>query len=197
MTDAQDRVGRDERGMTLVELIIAMTITTLVLGVVTAGVISLVRTDQFVEEDSQALRQLRTVMADFTKELRGARIVFPGTGTNTSTARRINFWNDRDHDNVQDTNELIIWELVASGTRADMVRRTAANTTNVTRARDIVLADAFTYLGITSAGKVTLAPPNTTLVRVTVSADVSARHGRARTIRTEVRLRNAATRTAP
>lgn len=185
---------RGEEGLTLVELTVAMAITTLVLSVVMAGVISVIRTDQYLEEDSIALSELRTVMADFTKELRQARVVFPGTGGQTSTARRIYFWVDSNRDSVQQTGERITWELTTSNGEGVLTRRTDAAPSPVIRASELVVGDAFEYKAITTAGEITMAPPNTTLVSIRFKADVSGSHGAPRLVSTKVRMRNAATR---
>ena len=173
---------RDERGMTLIELLIAMAVTTVVLGVVMGGILSALRSDQFIQEDSRALEELRSAMNRMTAELREARLVYLG-----SNARQITFWVDADRDATQDTVEKITWAVEGSGTDGILTRTTAADIAasqpKVTIAREVVLRDTFTY-----------APPvpSATVVTIQLTSDVALDDtGAPRSVRTKLRLRNA------
>lgn len=171
-----------EEGMTLLELLIAMAVTTVVLGIVMGGVITALRSDQQIHEDSIALEELRSAMNRMTAELREARLVYPG-----SDARQIRFWVDADRDAIQDAAENITWAVEGSGTNGVLTRTTdaqiAAAVADVIMAREMVVTDTFTY---------SPPVPSATVVTILLTSDVALdSSGAPRTVRTKLRLRNA------
>jgi type II secretory pathway pseudopilin PulG len=172
---------RREQGTTVVELVVAMAIASVVAVVLFAAVVTVQRTEVYTEQDSRALAELRVNVDRFTRELREARRVYSGSST---TARSIKFWVDDDRDNQQDPTERVTWAVTAVGADGQLTRTTdVAGATPDRVSADIVVADAFTY---------TPAPPGTVRVDVVFQADVDeGRSAARRTVRTVIRLRNA------
>lgn len=171
---------RDERGITLPEIMIAIGILSLVGGVLFMALNSALRVDSFTAEDSQALGSLRTATERFQKELRQARTVY-----DDSTDQRIRFWVDYDRDNQQDPVERVIWELQVSGPEGTLTRETdAGGDQTIVVLNDVLPGSLFTY---------SPAPPDTTIVNVLLIGEVvSGNRPSPRAIEFDVRLRNAA-----
>lgn len=172
------RLDADERGITLVELMVAMVITVMVGLLLIAALTMVTRVDRFTRQDSEALAELRTATERFQKEMRQARKVY-----SDSTSTSAHFWVDYNRDNQQNLSEKLIWrqETVSGETR--LIRTSEAGGT-IIQALDIVPgSSSFVYVP---------APEDTTVVTITLTADVSSGSGPSgRTVRTQVRLRNA------
>jgi prepilin-type N-terminal cleavage/methylation domain-containing protein len=176
-------IGRDERGMTLPEVLVAMVISGLVTGVLLLGMVSVYRGQNFTQQDSSSLGALRTALDRFEKEVRQARVMY-----DDSTQKMVHLWVDYDRDNQQDLSEQITWQLEdLGGDRAQLTRATeAAPSSPVVVARNLVFdasAAEFEY----NATPVEEA----TLIRVRFVARAAGSIAGQRTVRTEVRLRNA------
>lgn len=173
------RLLRDESGLTLPELMVGSFITMLVGGLLLMSITTALRVEDFTGEDSQALAELRTATERFEKEIRQARKVYE-----TSTGDRIQFWVDYDRDNQQDLVEQIIWEEALVGDRAVLHRTNAAGSFETLVNSGLEPGTPFAY---------NLAPPATTVVTITLIGDIkSGTTPSGRTVRTRVRLRNAA-----
>lgn len=169
----------DERGFTLVELLILMAVSAIVVTVAYAGLNGATRTDDFTRNDAEALVSLRTGMDRLEKELRQARAVY-----DDSTATLVKFWVDYDRDNQQDPVEQVSWTLEAGDSGWELTRDTEAGTGDYFATANLLSGSQFTY---------DPAPPETTTVVIRLLADSDLDPGTAgtRTLRTEVRLRNA------
>jgi Tfp pilus assembly protein FimT len=176
MMTMRSRSRSDERGFTLAELLVGMTLAMVVTSLLAAGVATIYRGHRYTRQDSDSLGALRAAVGRLEKELRQSRKAYP-----SSTATKLGFWVDYDNDGIQDLSERITWEVVAAGTTANLTRTTAAvGATTAIVARNLVYADAFTY----NTGK--------TLVSITFSADAGPDElAPARTVNTDIRLRNA------
>jgi type II secretory pathway pseudopilin PulG len=181
---------QDERGITFVEMVVAMAIAAVV-GSLLIGALSMVtRVDRFTSQDSQALGELRTATERFQKELRQARKLYcgcPADDTNlpASTAAVVHFWVDYDRNNQQEDDEQFIWrfETASSGTMRLVRTSEAAGAPVLIEAVGLVSGSSFTY---------DPAPPDTTVVTLTLRADISSGSDPSpRSVRTQVRLRNA------
>jgi type II secretory pathway pseudopilin PulG len=173
---------QDERGITFVEMIVATAISAMVGSLLIAGLSMVTRVDRFTSQDSQALADLRTASERFQKEMRQARKVYQADPPSTGTT--VQFWVDYNRNNQQDLAERIIWRLeTASSGKVRLVRTSKAGEAPFIEAANLVAGSSFAY---------NVAPPNTTVVTMTLSADVSGGdQPSARTVRTRVRLRNA------
>jgi type II secretion system protein J len=105
---ARARSLSEERGLTLVELLMVMAVSAIVVIVAYAGLDGAMRTDDFTRGDSEALVSLRIGMDRLEKELRQARTVY-----DESTSTMVKLWVDYDRDNQQDAVERVSWTLAA------------------------------------------------------------------------------------
>jgi type II secretory pathway pseudopilin PulG len=181
------RVHHDERGITFVEMVVAMAIAAVVGSLLIAALSMVTRVDKFTREDSQALGELRTATERFQKEMRQARKVYDVLNVPASTASIVHFWVDYNRDNQQTANERIIWRFETSSAGIRLVRtsdeKEAAAQSPFVEAVGLVSGSAFTY---------SPSPPETTVVTMTLRADIgSGSNPSPRTIQTRVRLRNA------
>jgi type II secretory pathway pseudopilin PulG len=173
----EHRLLADERGITFVELMVAMAISAVVGSLLIAALSMVTGVDSFTREDSQALGELRTAAERFQKEMRQARKVYAD-----STSTSAHFWVDYNRDNQQNLEEKLIWrqETVSGETR--LVRTSEAGG-SIIQAVDLVTGSMFVY---------DPAPEATTVVTITLTVDVSPGSAPSgRTVRTQVRLRNA------
>jgi Tfp pilus assembly protein PilE len=178
---------KDERGITFVEMMVASAISAVVGLLLIAALSMVTRVDKFTREDSEGLGELRTATERFQKEMRQARKVYDSTDLPASTATIVHFWVDYNRDNQQNADERIIWRLETMSSGMRLVRtneqKEAASEDPFIQAVGLVSGSSFSYAP---------APPATTAVTLTLRADVSSgSQPSVRTIRTQVRLRNA------
>ena len=173
----------DDSGVSLPEMIVGIALSMIVTSLVVSGLIGVLRAQNVTSQDSEALSGLRVAADRLGKELRQARKVYNTAAPLNSGARKLVIWVDYDLDNQQDLSEKITWEVVADGSKARLTRSTQelGGGTQVI-ARNFVMTDAFVYTP-------TLA--TATSVTITFSADPAGTLTPARTIRTQIRLRNA------
>lgn len=172
----------DEGGFTLIELIIALTITGVVASATASVLLTSIRAEQFAREMRTSMDDGRIALDRIRKEVRSARRVYTD-----STARTLHVWIDRDQDNLQDTTEQITFQVRDDATGPQLVRFTAAAPTPVLVVRNIALADAFAYPTSPTPAV------GTRVVTLTFTTDVRASGGpQAITVTDSVRLRNVA-----
>ena len=178
---------RREDGLSVVDLLVGLILSSAVLGLTTSALHVAAKTDVAVAESSEALAQLRTTTQRLTKEVRQARRIY-----SDSDEHSLHFWLDRNQDGIVDTGERIVWRLVASGTKATLVRSVDDATGGVPAAVDFLAAgSSFAYARESGGSMLTAEPMAATVVALAFSADVDPdRHSGPRWVRTEVRLRN-------
>jgi len=171
-----------EDGFTIVELMIALTITGIVASATASVLMTSLRAERFARELRTSMDDGRIALDRVRGEVRSARRVYTD-----STARVLHVWIDRNQDNLQDSTEQVTFEVRDDPTGPQLVRFTAAAPTPVLVARNIALADAFAYptSPTPTAG--------TRVVTMTFTSDVRASGGpQAITVTDSVRLRNVA-----
>lgn len=183
-----DRISRDERGITFVEMMVATAISATVGSLLIAALSMVTRVDRFTRQDSEALAELRTAAERFQKEMRQARKIYDIDTPPASTATIAHFWVDYNRDNQQNADERIIWRLQTASlgemrlVRTNEEKEAAAEDPRV-EAIGLVTGSSFVY---------SPAPPDTTVVTLTLRADINTGdQPSGRTVRTAVRLRNA------
>lgn len=106
LTRALRRLDADEAGLTLVELLVAVLLASVVgIGVVRTAAGS-VRAERAVVDVRDAMDDARTATERIRRDVRDARRV-------TATATRLELWVDDDQDGVEETPEQIVYQLVA------------------------------------------------------------------------------------
>ena len=136
------RVGRGERGFTLVELLLVVFVLGLIgaMTVVafTSGQEALGRAD----DDSRGQQDLRTVSERLSRDIRAGRGVADGSNETT-----LKVWVDTDADYVQDAAERITWALAVNPNDAKHfnVTRTAGACTAEVIGEALVSGIAFAY----------------------------------------------------
>lgn len=171
-------LGRQEAGLSLVELLVAMVLTAIIGSTVLAIITTSLRTARFASDTRSTLDETRVAVERVARELRGARRVYT-----TSSGTTLSFWTDADFDGLQDTSEQLTYSLVTTGGQTQLQRSTAvtASTPRVI-ARGLSPAAAFTY---------DVAPPATRVVTITFTATGTPAGGASPLASTAgVRLRN-------
>lgn len=190
--------GADERGFSLIELLVVMSLLTMVGGAILSVVVATSRSNMFQDE-------LRTVMDDgrvsldrIRKELRGGRRVLAG-----SDRYHLYWWVDQNQNGLQETSERIHYCVTPLGdpdgndcvsstpgtpARYQLVRWSDADDPTDARSIAKTLVDPEVFSGYAA----TLAETKT--VHITFHLDVadSARGPDSITMEASVRLRNVA-----
>lgn len=174
---------KSEDGVSLLELVIAGAIASLIALIAFAALEAVGRADTHTSDDSRALAAMRAATQRFTKELRQAGKVY-----DSSTASRVEFWVDYNRNTQQENTERIVWKLVTIDGTAQFARTTLADEISGQPSEpwvvgDLLIEPAFSYVPD---------PPSTSLVTIRLAADVNPdRGGPPRRVETHVRLRNA------
>ena len=189
------RRRRDERGVSVTELIIAMAIFSIIGSVALGGLGSSSRTLGQVDDEVQGLQDLRTVTERVARDLRQARgivatypagAVLEGVnvgGQVASDATKVTIWIDANSDYKESPSERVTWTLRAGSNAGqyDVVRLDNAGGRSVV-GHSLVSNIAFSY---------DAPPPRTRVVTVDMTYDAMPwRFATARHTTFETRLRN-------
>jgi len=186
------RVGgwSDERGATLADLLVSITLLAIISSLLLGAVIAIFRAQSYNVQDSESLGALRTAIDRLEKEVRQARKMY-----DDSTAQKVHVWVDFDRDNQQDLAERIVWEIrdIGSG-RAELTRTTddvgAAGATVV--ARSLVFDAATSNFAYSNSNLEEIVNvEDATVIELTLVARAEGTLADQRTVTTQVRLRNA------
>ncbi len=191
------RHGRtDERGLTLVELLVAVALLSVIGTISVAAFMSGNRTFGFTDDDVRGQADLRIVTDRLARDLREARGINVG-----ATASALTIWTDLDADYKKEIGEIITWEVVpgSGGTSHFDVKRSVDDGTSVVVGRAVIDAFAFSYadpdtpsayLDLTLAADNAKIPRvNTVTVAMTYDAIIGAYLG-AKETTYKIRLRN-------
>lgn len=191
------RRGRTgEQGLTLVELLVAVALLSVIGTISVAAFMSSNRTFGFTDDDARGQADLRIVTDGLARDLREARGIDAG-----ATASKLTIWSDRDADYKKDTGETITWEVVpgSGGAGHFDVKRSVDDGTSIVVGRAVIDAFAFAYVNPdTTSVDLDLAVPadqakiprvNTVTVAMTYDAIIGAYLG-AKETTYKIRLRN-------
>jgi prepilin-type N-terminal cleavage/methylation domain-containing protein len=114
----------DERGLTLVELLVTLMITSIVTGGITSVVMTTHRSEQYQRDFQEVIDDGRISIARIRQELRTARRVHflpPEVADDfgTSNASRLHFWVDQNQDALVQPEEQICYVVEPVGVDED------------------------------------------------------------------------------
>lgn len=167
-----------EVGLTLPELLVAMSLAAVVTMLLLLAIVTISRSQRFTEQDSSTLASLRTAVDRVERDVRQARKIY----TPASPASVASVWVDADRDFEEDPEERIIWTLATSGGETTLTRTTGAVATPSVTVRDLIQSDWFSF------------NDEGTVATIALQADSEGALGPSRSVSTDVRLRNAQTR---
>jgi prepilin-type N-terminal cleavage/methylation domain-containing protein len=118
---------RDEGGMTVIELLVAMVLLGIVSALVLAGVQSAARVLTRADDENRGLQDAKVILDRLSRDIREARGVVcdaappaptdPVVDANGLPARcpdYVQLWIDDDSDYLEDPEEVVTWELSAN-----------------------------------------------------------------------------------
>lgn len=129
--------ARETRGMTLIELLIAMTLLGVVSSLVVVGVREAVRVMTHSDDENRGLQDAKVILDRLSRDIREARGVVcddpdpaPGDpvvdvdGLPTRCPDYVQLWIDDDSDYLEDADEVVTWQLSenADGVHFDVWR---------------------------------------------------------------------------
>jgi prepilin-type N-terminal cleavage/methylation domain-containing protein len=142
---------RDDRGLSLVEVLVAMVLLTIVGSLVTRAMIDSHKVVRITEDQTQGLADVRIASERLSRDIRDARSVLCNpTGTPPALAAadptclyHLQLWIDYNSNYVQEPAETVTWQLTPNGDQFDMSR--VVNGVGRVQARSIVTQVAFSY----------------------------------------------------
>lgn len=186
---------RDDRGLTLVE----MMVTTILIGVASAlmlaGVQNVNRVLTFADDDNRGLFDAKVVLDRLARDVRQGRAVLCDGGlaqlddpssADPGCQSHLQLWIDYDSDYAQDPDEVVTWRLARSrdSEHFDVIRyQGVSDTVGKTEATSLIVRTLFTYN----------ASPPINASSVTLRMQYDALVGRGTDLKTaivSVRLRN-------
>jgi prepilin-type N-terminal cleavage/methylation domain-containing protein len=139
-------VSPRERGLTLIELLVTVTLLGVVGSIVTGAVVVFHRSVRTVSDESSGLADVRKGAERLSRDIRDARgITVSSDAAYTATAQQLTVWIDANSDYQQQTSETVTWKVASVGSgRYNLVRAVKGGTTT-TQARSLVSSVAFRY----------------------------------------------------
>jgi len=138
---------RDDAGFTLVELLVAMVVTSILGGVLTLAVATTVRAETVGNDESTGLGDVRAVIEQMGRDIRDARAVTcDGASWDPTCQSHLQLWIDYNSNyKIDSSSEIVTWQLVqASDGQHFEVTRTVNGATR-TVAQSLIVQVAFTY----------------------------------------------------
>ena len=178
-----------QRGLTLVEMLVSITLLTVVMGLSTTLFLSMMKVTRYTDAYSQNLAALRQAAARLTAEVREATQI-----VTTSTSTSLTIWVDSDRDATQDTGEVVTYALAngtdASGASIVQLRRSVNGTSGYRlAAQGLSNTAAFTYYTNGLAGAAS-ATTSMVAVQFTGNVTVAGQHPTPPVVTTKIFLRN-------
>jgi prepilin-type N-terminal cleavage/methylation domain-containing protein len=141
------RARRGERGFTLVELLSAMALLSILGGLLVLAVATTLRSETDGQDESAGLGDVRAVIEQLSRDIRDARAVTcDGAAWDPSCQSHLQLWIDFNSDYViQPSTEIVTWQLQkASDQQHYEVIRTVGGVSHVV-ARSLIVQVAFSY----------------------------------------------------
>ena len=103
---------RPQGGMTLIELLVAMTLLGVVSSLVVVGVQQAGRVLVHTDDENRGLQDAKVILDRLSRDIRQARgVVCDGAGGDTYCQQHLQLWIDDDSDYVNDPEETVTWTL--------------------------------------------------------------------------------------
>src|SRR3954452_10703254 len=173
------RLIRNERGVTLVELLVTMGLMAVISLVITTAIITTNQVVRHTDDENRGLADAKVVAERLGRDLRDARGIATG-----ADAHHLVIWIDANSDYIQQASETVTWQLqadVGSPGHFDVIR-TVQGQPQVVEARTLINDLAFGY---------SPNPPNVQLVTTTMTYDALLdRSATSRQVTFSTRLRN-------
>lgn len=206
--------ARDSRGMTLIELLVAMTLLGVVSSLVVVGVRDAVRVLTHADDENRGLQDAKVILDRLSRDIREARGVVcddpdPASGDPvvdvnglpTRCPDYVQLWIDDDSDYLEDAAEVVTWQLSPNddGIHFDVWRCRGSLGTDpcdgeVTgvekrlQASALIVRTLFNYADVSGAP---VEPEDATLVRLKMDYDAIVGRGvNVKQASVSVRLRN-------
>jgi len=193
----------DERGLTLIELLVATSLMGVVSTLVVGAVVQSQRVLTHNDDENRGLQDAKVIMDRLGRDVREARsVVCDGgladpsdpTSTDPYCASHLQLWIDANSDYVKQDNEVITWRLKRStdGEHYDVWRSLGTGAVPVSQKREATslwTKFAFTYDQLDSSGN----PVFARVEQVRIEIQYDAIVGRGTNVRTAAfaaRLRN-------
>ena len=173
------RLIRNERGLTLVELLVTMGLMAVISLVVTTALITTNQVVRHTDDENQGLADAKVVAERLGRDLRDARGIASG-----ADAHHLVIWIDANSDYIQQSSETVTWQLQADAgsTGHYDVIRTVQGASQVVEARTLINDIAFVY---------SPNPPDAQLVTTTMTYDaLLGGSAKSRQVTFSTRLRN-------
>jgi prepilin-type N-terminal cleavage/methylation domain-containing protein len=197
--------GADDRGMTLVEVLITMILMAVVGSLVTGAVVQASRGLVHVDDENAGLQDAKVILDRMARDVREARSVVCDGGLadplDSSTAdpsctAHLQLWIDSNSDYVQQSSEVVTWRLERNpdGQHFDVWRITGTGASAVRhrQASALIVNNVYRYKDQFQLDTV---PASAESVNIALSYDaIAGRGAKARHAALTVRLRNKGTR---
>lgn len=144
------RERRDDRGMTLVEVLVASALTIVVMTIVVSAFASTQRLFRAANGEYVGQTDVRTTIERLGRDLRNARSIAPG-----ASQYQLELWIDSNSDYVQQASEIVTWQIVlqSDGVHYNVTRSVNGSTTDT--AQFVISNIAFQYQTSASAPALT------------------------------------------
>ena len=165
-----------DEGVTLVELLVAMFLMSIISGLVVVGVAQVARVLIHNDDENRGLQDAKIIMERLSRDVRQARAVVcndPTTQTSPPRcANHLQLWVDANSDYVQQPSEVITWTVAPSsdGAHFDVLRTvgTGASATTTVQATSLIVGAIFTYCNASGCG---VQPEAATVVNIDLTYD--------------------------
>lgn len=186
---------QDQRGTTLVELLVVIVLLAIIGAATTGVVVAVTRNEGFQRNVREVIDDGRVSLQAIRKELRSARRVLADSGPD-----RLHFWVDENQDAIRQANELICYVVRPLGTgRWEIVRWEGATVGCDTppagasvRTLARTLVDPNPFVAYRPAPSSNVDDPPTREVDIVLELEVAAGRTHSVTVDGTVRLRNVA-----
>lgn len=170
------RASLDERGVTLVELLVAMFLMSIVSALVVVGVAQFSRVLIHNDDENRGLQDAKVIMERLSRDVREARaVVCNDPSTQTSPPRcsnHLQLWIDNNSDYVEQPSEVVTWTVAPStdGSHFDVLRTVGSGSgaTTTVEATSLIVGAIFTYCNSTTCG---VQPEQATVVNIDLTYD--------------------------